>query len=490
MTDVLCEIMFFIDNRQQFFRPLTSKYREQVIESLRNLYTRLYSSLADYSRALSKEQILECFQEAVTRTPVLEDDSPVDDAIPHNKSDREQAIWILNLLLENGWLECQVDEATWQSSYGFSRVGRLFVQPMVETAAGKFRTRHRNTRNTRNALQSFLNQAEVYDLLDAYEYSERIVSDFSDVIAELDEKKRQLVKEVETQQVVQRATDEFFDFMEKRFVPDLAVRLSADSVERYRDEIKALIGKAKRKDKDFKVKVEKELRKVAPELVTDSKLSIYLAILDAIDSRMHSASDIMLPALRQALHNFTRRADIIIRQLSFTSGGQRNRLLAVCKEISVKKKPEQDKLLASAGEVLSQLSIGFVDPAALRLHAGKDSRIVNSLAEEHSRPDKTTLRELFIAQALEKAFLVNNQDLKDYIIEALSKGHRISTQNLPMQNAKELLLAVHAIEIGSAGQKHSNFRFKVTPIGHKVHTDYFAQTDAFSIELQEINEHD
>ena len=39
-----------------------------------------------------------------------------------------------------------------------------------------------------------------------------------EVISELDERKRQLVKEVEAQQVIQRASDEFFDFMEKRFM--------------------------------------------------------------------------------------------------------------------------------------------------------------------------------------------------------------------------------------------------------------------------------
>ena len=76
---------------------------------------------------------------------------------------------MLNQLLEHGWLERQVDQATLQSTYAFSRVGRLFTQPMVETAGGRFRTRHRNTRNTRNALQSFLDQGEVYDLLDAFE---------------------------------------------------------------------------------------------------------------------------------------------------------------------------------------------------------------------------------------------------------------------------------------------------------------------------------
>src|SRR5690606_2833599 len=95
----------------------------------------------------------------------------------------------------------------------------------------------RNTRNTRNALDAFAQQGEIHDLLDAFEYSERIISDFTDVIAELDERKRQLVQEVEAQVLVQRATEEFFEFMEKRFQPDIAIRLSADSVEKYREDI-------------------------------------------------------------------------------------------------------------------------------------------------------------------------------------------------------------------------------------------------------------
>ncbi|HGX93673.1 MAG TPA: flagellar protein FliT, partial [Candidatus Tenderia sp.] len=220
--------MFFTDDRNHFFRPLVGKYREQTLECLRQLYGQLYSAMADYRRTLNRVQVIEIFQEAITRTPVLEGEEGEPGVLV--KSERERASWILNQLLEYGWLERLVDEATLQSSYAFTRVGRLFTQPMVETAGGHFRTRHRNTRNTRNALQSFLDKGEVYDLLDAFEYSERIVSDFSDVIAELDERTRDLVHDVE----VQRASDEFFDFMEKRFTPDLAIRLTTDSVEKYR----------------------------------------------------------------------------------------------------------------------------------------------------------------------------------------------------------------------------------------------------------------
>ncbi len=475
--------MFFTENRKHFFRPFFGKYREQAVECLRILYARLYGSLADYERAFTREQVLEAFGEAITRTPVLEEDE--EDFSAPVRTEREQANWILNLLLEHGWVERHADEATLQSSYAFSRVGRLFTQPMVETAGGGFRTRHRNTRNTRNALQSFLERGEVYDLLDAYEYSERIISDFSDVIAELDERKRALVREVEAQQVIQQASDEFFDFMETRFMPDLSVRLSADSVEKYRDEIQALLGKARRKQKKFKASAERELRKLAPELLQDKNLSLYLHVLDNIESRIHSASAIMLPALRNALHSFTRRADIIIRQLSYTLGGEQGDLLGLCQQLGQLPEQEQQQALNAVADCLATLDLGVADPTSLRLFAGRQRRVVNTASEEHAPMDKAARRELFVEQALQKAFVVNNREVGQYIIEALKSGHRIHSKQLPVHSARDLLMAAHAIEAGAAGRQSSEFRFHVQATGHRVQTDYYAMTDDFIIELVE-----
>ena len=65
--------MLFSDSRKHFFRPLTGKYRAQIVECLRELYARFYSSMADYSRHYNREQVLEVFQEAITRAPVLEE---------------------------------------------------------------------------------------------------------------------------------------------------------------------------------------------------------------------------------------------------------------------------------------------------------------------------------------------------------------------------------------------------------------------------------
>lgn len=473
---------FFTEPRQHFFRPLTGKYREQVLECLRALYARLYSSLADYTRSYDRDQVVEIFQEVIVRTPVLEDEAEDAFSAPV-RSEREQANWVLNQLLDHGWLERQVDEATLHSNYAFSRYGRLFTQPVVEIGGGRFRTRHRNTRNTRNALQSFLDKGEVYDLLDAFEYSERIIADFSDVLAELDERKRQLVRTVEAQQVIQRALDEFFDFMEKRFMPDLAIRLSADSVEKYRDQIGELITRARRKRKEFKAAAERELRRAAPELVDDPAQSVYWTLLDGIEQRMHNASTVMLPALRKALNGFTRRADIIMRQLSYAGAGHQNRLQAACQRLRSLSPAQCTEALRSAGRTLAALSVQIPDPEYLRLHSGRRRTAVNTLVEADEHLDLDARRALFIQTCLDTAFTFSSQEQRDYIARTLGQQQRIHSQNLPVNDARELLMSAHAIEVGALGS--SAFTLRVTPTGNRVRTDYFRGTDEFVIELVE-----
>lgn len=476
--------MFFIENRKHFFRPFSGKYREQVMECLRILYGRLYGDQADYSQAFTLEQLLETFQEAIARAPVLDEDNE-NEYTAASKNEREQALWVRKILLEHGWLERHADDATFQSTYGFSRIGRLFTQPMVETAGAGFRTRHRNTRNTRNALQSFLDRGDVYDLLDAYEASARIISDFSDVIAELDERKRQLVKDVEAQQLIQQASDDFFDFMEQRFMPDLAIRLSADSVEKHREEIQQLIGKARRKQKEFKVQAEAALRKMAPELRTADNASVYMRILDGIEARMFSASEIMLPALRQALHHFTRRVDVIIRQLSYSSYSDQGGLPALCQTLAEMSESEKQTKLQAMAEVMAGLSMGFVDPATLKLNSATSKRLVNTTVETLQQVNHDARKAIFIQQVLEKAFQVNSQEQIQYIVDALKNGHRIHSQNLPVNNARQLLMAAHAIEIASAGNSSSEFAFRVRYNQQTASSKYFHQSDEFIIELVE-----
>jgi hypothetical protein len=477
--------MFFEQGREQFFRPVTTKYREQIVECLRELYRRLYtSSSADYGHALSREDILETFSAALVRAPVLKTDDEDNDTSRFRNA-REQASWVLNQLIEYGWVEKQVDEATLQSSFNFSRHGRLFAEPFVATDATSIRTRHRNTRNVRNAMTSFLNNGEAYDLLDAWEYSERILSDFTDIIAELDDRKRSLVQQMGDQLLVQQATADFFDFMEKRFQPDLAIRLSADSVEKYRNEIALKSEQIRNQSTEFKQNAERRLRALLPEMVQEGQ-SVLLTILDSIEARMQSASDIMLPALRRALQGFTKRADIIIRQMSYLASSSQNDMSQICTRFAEKSSDEQSRLLDIAADLMAVPKVGLLDPAHIRLHNRRARRSFDlDIAEDQVDDyDVSVQKELAVQQWLDQAFLVNDRQVRTYLAENLMKGEMIRTDQLTVKNATDLLSLSHVIEVGSHSSLASDLRFEVKPVpGEPVTSDYFERQDLFEIRL-------
>jgi hypothetical protein len=474
--------MFFADQRIHFFRPLTGKYREQIVECLRLLHEKLYSANADYGESLRREQVLDIFCEALERAPLLDGG---DEEGGRFRNNRDQAGWILNSLVDHGWLERQVDQATFQSTYPFSRTGRLFTQPLVETDGRSVRTRHRNTRNTLNALSAFLERGEADDLVDAYEYSERIIADFTDIIAELEERKRELVREVEAQQLVQQASDQFFEFMERRFQPDVAIRLSADSVEKHRDRIQEIIDRIRRRPAPWKKKAELELRRRAPDMVVNEQVSVMFQLLDSIETRMRNASEIMLPALRRTLQGFTRRADIIIRQLSYLHSQQHNDIVGLCKQLASLDDTGYERCLAVAGEAMAGIRLALVDPAQVRIRERRVRPPVQTRVEQIEAPDGAALRELAIRQMLDQAFNISSSAMRDYLRSALGAGRRIDSRLLPVNEASDLLSLSHIIDLGGADHAAAGFYLKIEPSEPITGEYYFARRDGFILELEQ-----
>ena len=482
--------MFFEQERSQFFRPLTSKYREQMVECLRELYRQLFSSShagsAEYGQALSRDTILNIFSEALVRAPVIEtkDSGLAQDAEEEGrfKGHRELAAFLLNTLIEHGWIEKQVDEATLQSSYSFTRFGRQFVEPFLEDRQSQQVARHRNTRNVRSALVSFLEHGEVYDLLDAYEYSERIISDFTDVISELDERKRDLVKEMEGQMLVQKASEQFFDFMENRFQPDLAVRLSADNVEKYRDQISVLIDDIRNSPKDVKAKAEKRLRELLPDQVQDGH-SVLWAVLDDIEHRLKSACEHILPMVRKSLQNFTKRADIIIRQMSYLASQKNNDVVAVCKQLASHSKEEQNKQLDKVADLMAVPQLRFIDPNQVRLQAPRRRTVIDTDVDEGLESvDQDSRRELYVQQALEQAFFVNNNQVRTFMTEQFKQRNEVLSSEIPVKNAKDLLAIAHVVSIGAVDNLSSEYGFELNWL-EQTSSEYFELKDVFSIRL-------
>ncbi len=474
--------MFFVDAYQHFFRPLTGKYREQVVECLRLLYERLYTAKADYGESLAREQILEIFSEALTRAPQLDSDDNSQEPESRFRNLREQAVWVLNSLVDFGWLEKQVDSATLSATYPFSRRGRLFTQPLVEVNSTRVRTRHRNTRNTLNSLEAFAGRGEIHDLIDAWEYSERIVADFTDMIAELEERKRELVREVEAQLLVQQATDEFFSFMESRFQPDLAIRLSADSVEKHRDSIGKVIARIRRKDKALKAEWEKRLRQLLPELVAEGRSLLWL-MLDTIEDRMRRACEIKLPALRRALQGFTKRADIIIRQLSYLHSQSDGDFADLCQRLG--DNPEKSALLERLGDELGGFQLRLFDPKQTQLWQRSRRQPVNTRVDEEAPLAEESRRDIVLQQLLDQAFNFNGGDLRDYLQGALGSGRRINSRDLPLRDARDLLAMSHALEAAAVNQSGAA-TLTVEFTGETASNDYFARFDEYYLEVKNM----
>ncbi|GAB2876025.1 Wadjet anti-phage system protein JetA family protein [Microbulbifer echini] len=472
--------MFFVDPHQHFFRPLTGKYREQVVECLRLLYERLYTAKADYGESLLREQILEIFAEALTRAPQLDSEEGVQDPEGRFRNLRDQAVWVLNSLVEFGWLEKQVDSATLTATFPFSRRGRLFTQPLVEVNGTRVRTRHRNTRNTLNALEAFASRGEVHDLIDAWEYSERIVADFTDMIAELEERKREMVREVEAQLLVQQATDQFFSFMESRFQPDLAIRLSADSVEKHRDSINRVIERIRHKEDVQKAAWEKRLRQLLPELVQQGSSLLWL-MLDTIEDRMRRACEVKLPALRRALQGFTKRADIIIRQLSYLHSQAEGEFADLCQRLGDSQQKTQ--LLERLGEELGGFQLRLFDPKQTQLWQRNRRQPVNTRVEEESPIGEENRREIELQQLLDQAFNFNNSHLREYLQGALGSGRQINSRNLPLRDARDLLAMSHVIEAAAVNQSGAA-DLQVTFTGEIASNDYFTEFDEYILELK------
>jgi hypothetical protein len=193
----------------------------------------------------------------------------------------------------------------------------------------------------------------------------------------------------------------------------------------------------------------------------------------------------MLPALRQSLHGFTRRADILLRQLSFSQATQ-HALLDAFEMLAAMPQEEQGTHLAAAGQHLAVLAVGFVDPDNLRLYNTERKRAVSTLAEVPEKDDGEARRRLFVQQALERAFAINNRQLYDYLVAALAGGHEIRSSSLPIRDARELLNAAHLIEVGTAGWGRSlGLSFEVRETGHRVSNEFFAGMDEFVVRVRE-----
>lgn len=465
--------MFFDAERQSFFRPLTGKRRELVAACLRALYERLHGPGADYSQNLTRDSLRDVLMPAIHEhaTEVLEEHAADDDLATIDSSDVQQlAGALIRSLLKDGWLETFGDRVGLVTAYRFSRAGKLFAEALWSLSRLRTRSRQRNVRGCRNALEAALKNVDAYDLVDAYDYAEKVISDLSEGVDYFQELVRRLMSEASS-----TPWDEFVEFLD-RFEKDFKKQMTADNVERHRQAIREAVNKLRSIEHEKFDALEQQLRDIAPWANPDGHAeSAFDWMLDRVEEMVEAACTTKHPELLKAMNIYVRRATSIVQQAMLLRGGQsRHNFSKAIALIADQDGPAQTALLERLGEAFACAEIRVLDPASFKLRSASQRRKALAVTV---RPRVT--RESRLAAAMHRAeagaFALSNDDVLEGIRRELRlRNKEVLLSTLPVETATDVLHAMQAVE---AIRSSRSGDVKATKLKTRLRNEFYSAND-------------
>jgi hypothetical protein len=454
--------VFFAEGRTKLFHPLAGKFREQALACLSSLYARLHGPDADYEGQVTREDVRDLFLQAIRKTPVLTgDETPASEE--HDAKDETAHVnWLVRVLTESGWIEKVHDKGVMETTFRFSRVGKLLVERVVEIANPGLRSRQRNVRSTLHALNSFAAGGDPYDLIDALDTAKRVISDLSDEVADLHERRRALMQEV-SRMAANAVLDDLLDYFEQRFRPDHAIRLQADSVERHRDRIRDVCNEIRNWPAERLARTDKHLRQIAPQLSGRDGIAL-IRLVDQVEQYVDAACTSKMPEFRAALNAYMNRSNTLLRHAIALSVLGHRTLATLLKRFGNMNRAEQDGLLARVGERLTPFSPALPDPDRIRLRERLSHRqLVESTPQ--AVPTVEERLEALLQQAEDEAFSVTIDQVREIILTQTAENDRMTTAGLAVTDVPSLLALSHAIEAGSIGGEGESVHIRVSEGG-------------------------
>ena len=466
--------MFYESEHQNFFRPLNGKRRELVVACLRSLYERLHGSGADYSHNLTRDDLRDILLPVVqTMSNELSADVVAgDDELAAIESGNvlELSSAVFRSLLRDGWLEMFGDRAGLVTAYRFSRAGKLFAEALWVLDRPRTRSRQRNVRSCRNSLEATLRNSDAYDLVDAYDYAEKVISDLSEGVDYFQELVRHLMVEAS-----QTPWDEFMDFLD-RFEKEFKKQLTADSVERHRQAIRETLGRLRSVSDDKAKAIDHQLNEVARWAVQErSGNSSYDWMLERIEEMVEAACTTKQPELIKAMNTYMRQATNIVQQAMMLRGGQTRH--AYSRAISRTAKLEgiaQSNFLEKIGAAIAASEIRMLDPATFKLRTASQRRKALTVTAQPK-----VSRDARLAAAMQRAeaagFALSNEDVMVALRNELKlRGRPFLLSTLPVKTAKDVLQAMQAVE-AVRGSRDNAINARKLP--SKLVTEYYTGSD-------------
>jgi len=459
----------------QFFRPLTLKRRRLIAACIRAFYARLYGSHADYRSILGREDLRDLFVQTMqSATPPADpagEDGEDGFAAGDLADDQKLASAIVRLLVGDGWLETAEDRVRLVTAYRFTRIGKIFAQALTLADRPRERTRQRNMRSCKNALSAFIERRDVEDLLDAYEYADRVIADLSEDIELFYDLARKILLDAH----VQGNWDGFIEFVERRFRDEFSPRLVYDNAERHRLDIGALIERLNELSAAEMQAIDDDLANHAAwaaQAAPDGAILRWM--LDRIDEMVTAACRTKQPELFRAMESYVRRHVVLLSQsLYMGASGSGAALSTLIRRLGEMPEREQGAWLERQGAALTPVSVALYDPASVQPRKANERNRAQavSIVPEITREER--LRQ-FMRQAEERAFSLSHQDVVDYLLGSMRGTGALRLSELPVDDAIQALSLLRAVEAARVHEGLEVERLDAEPLDNAIMsgTDY------------------
>jgi hypothetical protein len=464
--------VFFDSERLHFFRPLSGRHRAVVVASLCALYERLHGPSADYAQNLSREGVrdllLPVLREA-RRQPALPELGADEALLPDHADDAQNAAALMRALLRDGWLESFGERSGLVTAFRLTRAGKLFAEAFWAMDRPSARTRQRNVRSCRNALDAALKNLDAHDLVDAWDYAEKVIGDLSEGVDYFQELVRRLMQEA-----AHTPWDGFIEFLD-RFEKEFKKQLTADNIERHRQAIRDLVVRLHALEGERRAQLEAQLNDIARWAQQERSGGSTLDwMLFRIEDMVEAACNSRHPELIKAMSVYMQRASSIVQQALVISGGRGRHAWSDAIARVADAGEAQDALLTRLGSAMASAEVRLLDPSAFRLRNASSRRRALSISAQPK-----ISREARLAAAMQRAeagaFAVPNETLLARIRETLkARGGALRLSELPAGSATEVLGNMQLVEALRSSRAHD---IGVTRLDARLDNGYYSGAD-------------
>jgi hypothetical protein len=299
-------------------------------------------------------------------------------------------------------------------------------------------------RGCRNALEAALSErGDAHDLVDAYEYAEKVIEDLTDGIDYFQELVRHLMQAASAHS----QWSEFVEFLD-RFQRDYSKQLTADNATLNRQAIRQKLEKLRLVPESKFQRVDAQLRDIAHWAVKEySGLSVYDWWLNRIEDIVDAACESKQPGFLKAMETYLKRVNgLAFQSMMLRAGQTRHAYLGAIQKIAQSPPAAQNQLLARIGEHLASTEIRLLDPASFKLRTATQRRKAVTVSIQ-PRPSRDARLAGAMQRAESEVFSLSNEALAEQLRGDLRLARQpIRLSVLPSASARDVIRAMQAVE--------------------------------------------